>query len=292
MNRLILLAFLTCALGQAALAQQQSSSPSAPQQTIPIYSSNQHGLIIVRFDDGPSVPLLFDTGTTDNILDSAYAERLKLPHMGPSSLIDGARHKTIPGYASVVQRLTMRNVVRSNVPVQVTNFSHPEAVGLLGPYLFSGNLVQLDFGHDRLRILEKTSATIPTSEAEPYLGPPGDALPAAHVNVGGLTLQAVLDSGNSEAVTLPLSMASKIPLASTPVLTGAARSASGEQKIYHARLAGDLKLGPLTLRNPDIHFVEGEAEGNIGLPTLRLLNIVLDPAGRRGWIVGLAETQH
>ena len=133
MNRLILLAFLTCALGQAALAQQQSSSPSAPQQTIPIYSSNQHGLIIVRFDDGPSVPLLFDTGTTDNILDSAYAERLKLPHMGPSSLIDGARHKTIPGYASVVQRLTMRNVVRSNVPVQVTDFSHPEAVGLSRP---------------------------------------------------------------------------------------------------------------------------------------------------------------
>lgn len=292
MKRRTLSALLTCTLAQAALGQQKPSSPSAPQQIIPIYSSNQHGLIIVRFDDGPSVPLLFDTGTTDNILDSAYAARLKLPNMGPSTLVDGATHKKIAGHVSVVQRLTIRNVVRSNVPVQVTDFSHPEAVGLLGPYLFSGNLVQLDFGHDRLRILEKTSSTIPASAAEPYLGPAGDALPAAHVKVGGLTLQAVLDSGNSEAVTLPLRVASKIPLASAPIVIGSARSASGEQKIYHARLAGDLKLGPLTLRNPDIHFVEGESEGNIGLPTLRLLNILLDPAGHRGWIVGLAETQH
>jgi predicted aspartyl protease len=292
MKKCSLLALLTCTLAHTALAQQAPSSPNAPQQIIPIYSSNQHGLMIVRFNDGPSVPLLFDTGTTDNILDTAYAARLNLPNMGPSTLTDGARRKTIPGYVSAVPRLTVRNVVLSNVPVQVSDFSHPEAVGLLGPYLFSGKLVQLDFGHDRLHILEKAPDTVPTSPAEAYLGPTGDALPAAHVNVGGLTLEAVLDSGNSEAVTLPLGMASKIPLASAPLLAGTARSASGEQKIYHARLAGDLKVGPLTLHNPDIHFVEGEAEGNIGLPTLRLLNIVLDPAERRGWIVGLAETQH
>src|SRR5947209_6629339 len=214
MKKFILLTLLTCTLAQTALAQQASSSPNAPQQIIPIYSSNQHGLIIVRFNDGPSVPLLFDTGTTDNILDTAYAARLNLHNMGPSTLTDGARRKTIPGYVSVVQRVATRNVVRSNVPVQVSDFSHPEAVGLLGPYFFSGKLVQLDFGHDRLHILEKTPDTIPASAAEPSLGPANDAFPAVQVNVGGLTLQAVLDSGNSEPVTLPLSMAPKIPLAS------------------------------------------------------------------------------
>ena len=292
MKNLIVMAFLTSTLVQTAVAQQRSPSENAPPQIIPIYSSNQHGLIIGRFNDGPSVPLLFDTGTTDNILDSGYAARLKLPNMGPSSLTDGARHQKVLGYASVVKRLTMRNVVRSNVAVQVTDFAHPEAVGLVGPYLFSGKLVQLDFGHDRLRILEKTSATIPTSAAQTYFGQAGDALPAAHVEVGGLTIPVVLDSGNSEAVTLPLAMASKIPLASAPVEAGTARSASGQQKIYHAKLAGDLKVGPLTLHNPDIHFVEGETEGNIGMPTLRLLNIMLDPAGHRGWIIGLADAQH
>lgn len=272
------------------VAQQQPDQPRPASQIIPIYSSNQHGLVIVHFNNGPSVPLLFDTGTTDNILDSAYAGRLGLAHLGPSRITDGATGKPVPGYSSFVRLVAARNFTREQVPVQVTDFSHPEAVGVLGPNLFSGSLVQLEFARDRLIISNKSPGSIPQSAAESYLGPQGDALPAAHISIAGLTVKAVLDSGNSEAVTLPLSMSKKIPLASAPALSGVARSASGNQNLYRARLEGDLKVGPLTLRNPDINFVEHDADPNIGLPILQRLKIVLDPAEHRDWVIFVKES--
>lgn len=287
-----LVAFAALSLAVPAALTAQLAPPAAGKpagNSIPLYTSSQHSLIVVRIGDGTQVPLIFDTGTTDNILDTAFAATLGLPKTGPSKVVDGATGKPVPGYSSTLSKIIARKVERDSVPVQVTDFPHPDAVGVVGPYLFSGSLVALELGQGRIRIIDAAGAALPTGPAEPYLGPFDDALPAAHVTIAGTTLQAHLDSGSSAAVTLPLAMAAKLPLEAPPVQAGVARSASGEQPFYRARLKGDVRVGPLVLHNPSINFNAGQAEANIGLPVLRQLTILLDPDHRRLWITGLEE---
>lgn len=290
MNRLgSHLAMIVAAVSAAAIVAPAPGKAASAGESIPLYVSGQHALMIIRIGDSAPAPVIFDTGTTDDVLDTRFAAGLRLKRRGDSHVIDGATGKPVPGYSSTLPRLSIRRIVRTGVAVQVTDFPQPDAVGVFGPYTFSGNLVVLDFAKGRMRILEKSAQTIPSAAAEPYLGPADDALPAAHVTVGGQEIQAYLDSGNSEAITLPLAMADKLTLQARPVKTGSVRSASGEQDVFGARLQGDVKLGPLTLHNPAIAFVAQAAQPNIGLPILKRLEIVLDPGERRSWIIGLTE---
>lgn len=287
-----LVAFTALSLAVPAAAAPQASSPAPAKpagNSIPLYTSSQHSLIVLRIGDAAQAPLIFDTGTTDNILDTAYAARLGLPKNGPSKVVDGATGKPVPGYSSTLPGISARKVTRQAVPVQVTDFPHPDAVGVVGPYLFSGSLVALELGQSRIRVIDRAGFALPTGPAEPYLGPWNDALPAAHVTIAGTTVQADLDSGSSAAVTLPLAMAAKLPLEAPPAQAGVARSASGEQPYYRAKLKGDVRVGPLVLHNPALNFVAGQENANIGLPVLRQLKILLDPDQRRLWITGLEE---
>jgi len=265
--------------------------PAAGETVLSVYLSRQHAIVIIKIGDNAPVPVLFDTGTTDEILDTSYAARLGLPRTGDSHVVDGASGKPVPGYSSVLPRLTIGRAVRSNVPVQVTAFSHPDVVGVFGPYMFSGDLVTLELGCGRIRVLDKESGRIPATPSEPYLGPPSDALPAARISIAGVEVSAHLDSGNNAAVTLPLAMAARIPLQAKPQKTATAQSASGEQDVWSARLKGRIRVGPLVLENPSIDFVAGASDANIGLPILRQLIITLDPAERRSWITGLVPKQ-
>jgi|688.fasta_scaffold122769_2 predicted aspartyl protease len=289
---IIVAALSVTAFAAAAPAAPAEGAPAkaAPAgEVIPLYVSGQHALMIVRIGDSAPAPVIFDTGTTDDVLDTGFAKSLRLERTGASHVIDGATGQGVPGYSAALPRVAMHRVVRTGVEVQVTDFPHPDAVGVFGPNTFAGGLVALDFAKSRTRILEKSALTIPSAPAEPYLGPADDALPAAHVTIAGQVIQAYLDSGASAAITLPLAMADQLPLQAKPVKTGSVRSASGEQDVFSARLQGDVKLGPLTLHDPAIDFVAKAAQPNIGLPVLKRLEILLDPAERRSWIIALSE---
>jgi hypothetical protein len=58
---------------------------------------------------------------------------------------------------------------------------------------------------------------------------------------------------------------------------------SGEQPIYGARILGQVKIGPVVLENPQVDF-RGDG-ANVGLPVIRRMTVVLDPAGRRDWVL-------
>ncbi len=91
-------------LGGEAPAAVAPPPPAAavvrPVESFPFYSSKNRMLVIARFKGGAPAPLVFDTGTNGNIIDTAFARSIGLPNVGPSNSVDGATGKPIPGFRS------------------------------------------------------------------------------------------------------------------------------------------------------------------------------------------------
>jgi hypothetical protein len=109
--------------------------------------------------------------------------------------------------------------------------------------------------------------------------------------VGDEKIAAILDTGNDSSIILPEEYSKKLPLESAPKRVGYAFSAAGKQPILSARLKGTMRMGTTILDHPEIHFMKG-GKPNIGFPILRTLTLVMDPTGRRDWILPATATQN
>jgi len=272
---------LALACGSAAPASAQTVGPSSAQavQTFPLFSSSNRTIVVARFNGSTPVPLVFDTGTNGNIVDSTYASQMNLPNVGPSESVDGATGRPIPGYTTRLVGLTIGRVVVDDGPATVIEFKTRDSVGVIGPNSFPGRLTEIDFARSRVRILPDTIDNRPTASAVHHL----DELPAVTVELPGQTITALVDTGNDQPLSLPLSMAASLPLKAPPVRNGTTRSAGGEQASYEAQIIGEVRIGSVVLQSPVVSFEE-HGLPNVGMPVLRQMRIVIDHTGQRTWL--------
>jgi hypothetical protein len=286
---------LLCALCLLAApcvpAAAQSAEPAAPpaaaaaarEGTFPIYMSSTRPLAILRVGDLPA-PVVFDTGTTSNGLDSRFVAAAGLRRLGTSSVLDGATGESFPAVSVSLAGATLGGLALGDPIADAYDYSAEDAIGVIGPNLFLGSLVYLELGWNRVRLRDKSLSAAPAGPGTPYLGPPDDSLPATDVELpGGVTARAIMDSGFTAPFALPLAMVDRLPLEAPARLIGQARSVRGEQPVYGARLRGTVRIGPVTLVDPDVEFFGNDTI--VGLPILRQMIVVLDPEGRRSWVL-------
>jgi hypothetical protein len=281
------LALSALLLGAASAAAASPPAEQAPDAIIPLYISSDWALAILYVGDRPPAPVVFDTGTTDNILSAKYAGFLGLKSKGPAHIVDAATGKPVPGFLADVPHARLSEAEVVNPQTEIIDYERPDRVGVFGPNSFSGRLVILEFADSQVRVRRKAPDTIPAGPAFRYAGEGDEVLPSIDLALPGMTVRATLDTGNTAALILPLSLASKLPLEAPPRVVGQALSASGAQDVYGARLKGQVHIGPVTLDNPDIEFFQGAGGANVGLQVLRKLKVVLDPAERRDWVLPL-----
>jgi hypothetical protein len=58
-----------------------------------------------------------------------------------------------------------------------------------------------------------------------------------------------------------------------------------EHRAFTGRIAGVVRVGPLTLENVEANFGDGIEESIVGMEILRNTEIVLDPQARRSWLL-------
>lgn len=285
----VLLSAMCLSAAPCALASSEPAAASAPPATaaregaFPIYMSGTRPLAIMRIGAMP-VPVVFDTGTTSNALDRQFVAAIRLRQLGTSSVLDGATGVSFPAVSVRLAGATINGLALGDPMADAYDYSGEDAVGLIGPNLFLGSLVYLELGWNRVRLRDKSVSAAPTGPGTPYLGPPDDSLPAVDIELpGSVTARAIMDSGATAPFSLPLAMADRLPLEAPPRVTGRARSVSGEQPVYGARLRGTVRIGSLTLVNPDINFYGSDTV--VGLPILRQMIVVLDPEARRSWVL-------
>jgi hypothetical protein len=185
---------------------------------------------------------------------------------------------------TTVSNAAINGVPAPAFPAAALPMVRPDTIAVLSPAMFAGELVVLDFGASELRILPKTPETLPAGEPVPYTSTE-QPLPGIPLELpGGISMLAHLDTGSPANVMLPHDLAAELPLSTPLEEVGRARMINTERVIYRATLAGEARVGPLTLDNPQLTFMEGLNHGNIGMELLRRLNIMLDPAERRLWL--------
>lgn len=274
--------------GMTTIAASAQNSPSADAaaepKIVPLYSSGPRALAMLTLGDGPPAPVVFDTGTDHNLLTEAYSKRLGLKVVGESEMVDAATGKSarVPVLALNEPRLSGVPVVSAQA--QQFAYSEDDMVGVFGPGSFVGSLVTLELSHGRIRISPLSPATIPAGPSTPYR----DGLPALDIKVGGMTISAHLDSGATGELALSRDLMDEVKLKAPAQVIGSAISALGRQDVYGGQLDGDVQIGPLRLKDPQVSFIGAAGNGpgaNIGYKLMRQMTLVMDPAGQRSWVL-------
>jgi hypothetical protein len=265
-----------------------SASAQADPGDMKITQSPGRVLTTLKLAQGDPIPVVFDTGTSGNIIDQKLAARLGLPKLGPSTAIDGSLGKPVPGFLTELKGAALGGIAIDDDKANAIDYDLPGEKGIFGPDSFKGRIVVMDLGRNSIRVKSKADYEVPHEAGIPYIGQGDDALPSVIVEVGDTKIPAELDTGNNEAFIFPLSLAKTFPLEGELKRVGFATSAAGRQPMFRARLKSSLKVGPVVVERPDVLFIDG-GQPNVGLPVARKLVVVLDPAERLSWLISPAR---
>ena len=269
--------------GQAQKLAGTGSADRIKPVVIKLYMSRDRALVMLRVGDSSPAPVVFDTGTSANLIDLGLAMKWHLPKTGPSSSFD-EDGRQVPGFDTFIKGARLGGALIPDQPASAVNYDLPDEVGIFGPNSFPNSLVRFEGPASRLIIEPRNVTLTPCGEQFSYIKVVGDSLPSATLDLGGVKIQAELDTGNNSEILLPLSYKDKLALDRPPTKNGTSMTAAGPQQNYSARLKGSARIAGLTVDQPMITFIAGGVP-NVGLPILRRLTVVFAPSERHDWIV-------
>jgi hypothetical protein len=231
------------------------------------------------------VTVIFDTGAAGSVLLPAYAASVGVPNEGPAQVGSPAGGAPRVGFRTTIASGRLGDAAFTNARAVVVDLGLPlEGIsGVISPYVFSGSLVRFELKQSRVVIAPKNASTIPSGEVLAYGG--RHPLPSTTIDVAGVKVEAHLDTGNGRGLALPFEISKQVKLKTPLTPTRELRMVSSAHKAYTATIAGTVTIGPLTLTDPEVTFVEGVPSANVGFSVLKDLTLVLDPAERRAWLL-------
>lgn len=270
-------------LAALAFAATLAASPlcAAAPLTIPLDLSGVRPAVSISISGGPAELWVFDTGAMGSVMDIARAQALGLPNEGAVRVGSPAGGTPQEGFLTTLSGASINGAALPPLRVVAAPLPLPDRSGVLSPNAFRGQFVTFDFGHAQARITDKTRP--PRGEATAYIGAGPHMLPALHVALGAQSWTAHIDTGAPGGLTFPYAMASQLPLKAAPALSGHARFVDGVHDRYRGQINGVVRVGPLTLTDPEVEFIDGLPDLNIGMRLLTQMTITLDPAEQRDW---------
>jgi len=254
-----------------------------PSEIVPLYISTNRPLAMLRIGDSAPMPVVFDTGTTENILDAALAKQVHLKVVGHFKLVDDVSKKSTLVPTAAVPDARLSEVPLDISIVRLSEHRSGDEAGVFGPYSFGNRYVVVEAGLNRLRIIPKDSGFVPPGPGHAYK----EDIPATEIRIAGKSYDAVLDTGHNSALSLPAGSVQSAPLKAPAKVVGKAISALNEQDVLGGELAGSVDIGPYSLKDPPVAFYDTVI--NVGFPVIRKLTIVLDPANKLTWVLDPAS---
>lgn len=254
-----------------------------PSEIVPLYVSTTRPLAMLTIGDSSPMPVVFDTGTTENILDAALGKRAGLKVVGTFNLVDDASKKSIEVPTAEAPDARLSGVPLDAKIVRLSDYRSGDEVGIFGPYSFGNRYVVVEAGLNRLRIISKDSGFVPPGRGHAYK----EDIPATEIRIAGKLYDAVLDTGHDSALSLPAASVKAFPLKAPARIIGKAVSALAEQDVFGGDLLGSVDVGPYTVKDPAVAFHDTVI--NVGFPVIRKLTIVLDPANKLTWVLDPAK---
>jgi hypothetical protein len=120
-----------------------------PVGDLSVSQSSGRVLTILRVAGSDPAPVVFDTGTSGNIIDRKLAAKLGLPNLGPSTAMDGSLGKAVSGFLTELKGASLGDLSIDAGPANAIDYDLPNEKGVFGPNSFPEKLVQMDLGKGR-----------------------------------------------------------------------------------------------------------------------------------------------
>ena len=246
--------------------------PMELTQHVPVIEAKVNGKGPFRFQ--------VDTGFGGIIqITPALAKTLALPMIGES----------IGGDPSGKNQRTMRVYSAESIDVGDAHFGQVETLeggphfegidGVIGLQLFKSLIVTFDYPNSRFSVDGGALAAADGARILTYRVDRG--VPNIDIDVAGHTVKTDIDSGSPALLSMPLSLAKSLPLASEPQVVGHGRTTGNEFDIYSAPMKGEAHIGAITLTDPRVDFVDLFPVANLGFRFLKDYVVTFDPANHR-----------
>jgi CubicO group peptidase (beta-lactamase class C family)/predicted aspartyl protease len=151
--------------------------------------------------------------------------------------------------------------------------------GVIGLQLFNGLIVTFDYPNSRFNV---DGGALPAADGAKILTYRVEhGVPNIDIDVAGHKVSTDIDSGSPALLSMPLSLAKSLPLASEPQVVGHGRTVGNEFDIYSAPMKGEAHVGAITLTDPRVDFVDLFPVANLGFRFLKDYVVTFDPANHR-----------
>ena len=172
--------------------------------------------------------------------------------------------------------LTLGTLVVEGVEVASRDYNTgglPPIDGILCLDLFRGMIVTLDYPARRVRI---ERGALPEPDGVTVLAAePGRRNLVVPLTVGGTTVPAAIDTGNTVGLLLPAAAVQGLAQVGRPVPAGKVRTVSGEYDVMRVELAEPVRLGGVALGRT-VLFHDGLQVGKRRLEELATLRVAID----------------
>ena len=222
---------------------------------------------------------LLDTGCSVLAVDPALADALGFPgEAGPVFVMATATRRCEEVRRGALAAISLRPPGRPGAAIRGVEYWALPAIhgmdGIAGLALFPGCLVTLDLPRKELRIRYAGRGLADPDGIRCLACRAVGSVPFVPVTVGGLALEATLDTGFAGVLYLPPEVADRLRWREGARNRLVLSDANGPREVEERRLDGVLRIGDLLFPDPWVHV--GEGGPLLGTSFLRDLRVTFD----------------
>jgi hypothetical protein len=242
---------------------------------IPIDLSTQRPIIALNINGKGPYKFIFDTGAGRNFIDEELSKELKLEVIGKDSIGSPGTNRQVMSNRVLVSQISITNALTSkgiNMNTMPLRKMLP-VDGVIGGFFFKNYLLSIDYPKSILKITQgelkkNADGVIPFSKDSRIL--------TTEISIAGNRLEAHLDSGNSGNIDIPFSLKDKLEFVKEPIEDGIIRTSLASHKRWKATLKGDVVIGNMVYKSPEVNLIEGFEFVNLGFLFFNQSQITID----------------
>ena len=273
---------MTILLALFLLAAPAATAVPEPVVAVPLKFVVGKPVVSVTINGKGPYDFFLDTGAGMTVIDSDFAEELKLPVTGTTRIGDPTNPQAIEAKTANVKRLTIGSAEFQDVEVVTWDrrdlYGGTGPRGVIGNPLFAKHLLTLDLGKGEARIARGEVA--PGPDVVTYEPSEGGVF-RIPVSIGDLTMEAAIDSGSPSGFALPKRYAEQLKLATPLLEVGRGRMANSEFVISSATVDATARIGMNMFPRPVVAFNDALPGALFGVQVLRNMVMTIDQKNRR-----------
>ena len=240
----------------ALIIGKTRSQDTIPVTSIPMNLDSMVPNIEVKIDGKGPYRFEFDTGAGGSIISTKLANDLGLEVIGKAEVRSPANEESMKIDIVQVPEITISNLSITNLEMITMNFGEVlngtlSIDGILSPKDFNDFLVTFNYP-EKIIEFEKGSLNKELDNAIAYNTKMNNMNISVEIKVDGKNNNANLDTGFPGSFAFPISMQDALSFKNPPKEAGTAGMIGASIKIWKAQLVGDIHLGNIIFKSPEI----------------------------------------